>query len=124
MVTVYCTWFKIWNEPFKILQYTVHKFLSYLSFTVFLYVAGRAYWREGAGDRGQGSSQIIRQRESLVLYEPRNILGQRLAVRERVQIIIFGLCMFQMMEAGTWVGMFLCMCDSFLVCTQQSNSEA
>ncbi len=40
---------------------------SCLFFSVFLCVAGRAYWPEGGGGRGWGRSQSIRRRESLVL---------------------------------------------------------
>jgi hypothetical protein len=43
---------------------------SCLSFSVFLFVAGRAYKRErGGGYRGWGRSQIMRRGESLVLYK-------------------------------------------------------
>ncbi len=38
-----------------------------LSFSFFLCVAGRVYWREG--ERGWGRSQILRRAESVVLYK-------------------------------------------------------
>ncbi len=44
---------------------------SCLSFSVFLCVAGRAYWREGVEG---GRCQIIRRRESMVLYKSFNTL--------------------------------------------------
>jgi hypothetical protein len=46
---------------------------SCLSFSIFLCVAGRAYWRE-RGERGWRRSQIIRGRESLVLSKNYSIL--------------------------------------------------
>ncbi len=47
-----------------------------ISYSVFLCVAGRTYWRwrERAGATGWGWSQIIRYRESLVLYKSFNTL--------------------------------------------------
>ncbi len=45
---------------------------SCLSFSVFQYVACRAYMKEGG--TGRGRSQIIRRRESLVLYKSFNTL--------------------------------------------------
>ncbi len=48
---------------------------SCLSFSVFRCVAGRAYWRETEErERGWERSQIIRRRESLILYKPFNTL--------------------------------------------------
>ncbi len=46
---------------------------SCLSFSVFLCVAGRAYWWERR-EKGWGRSQNIRRRESLVLYKSFNTL--------------------------------------------------
>jgi hypothetical protein len=41
----------------------------FLSFLVFLCVAGRAYGLEPGGGKGDGEEPIIRWRESLVLYK-------------------------------------------------------
>jgi hypothetical protein len=49
---------------------------SCLSFSVFLCVAGPAYWWE---KRGRGRSQIIRRRGSLVLYKAFNTLCSALS---------------------------------------------
>ncbi len=43
-----------------------------LSFSVFLCIAGRHFWRESEG--GWAKSQIIRRRESLALYKSFNVL--------------------------------------------------
>jgi hypothetical protein len=49
-----------------------------LSFSVFLCVAGPAYWWTKRGERrGRALSRIIRPQESLSLYKPFNTLWQR-----------------------------------------------
>ncbi len=60
---------------------------SCLSFSVFLCVAGRAYWRE-RGLRVWTRNQIIRQRENLALYKAFNTLWLYLFVCEINEFVL------------------------------------
>ncbi len=57
---------------------------SCLSLSVFLGVAGQAYW--GRREDGGGGSQIVRRRESLVLYKSFNTLCTNQSAKSHSQL--------------------------------------